>query len=308
MATIKEIAEVAGVSTTTVSNVIHGKTKKVSPATIQKITALIKDMGYVQKMGLRVLNNENSQLIAVVVNYHKDFKNSILGDPFYGQIIGFIEEFAQARGYYLMLYSTKDIEAIFQMVAGWNVDGVIAISFSRRNCQKLYELIKKPIVAIDAYGEAEDDIEAEFDRYFSQHEQDRIVVFTDLMGGSVNQKLMKYRVPDRVTLITGSNLPVLITTMMASDDVTDEELLEYIEESRGELQLVQPEKEAPAAGGEAKQEKKAAANAPAAKEPVDDAIRILNDPRAKNMRILVLTAGRIIFRGCADWSGHRRVS
>ncbi len=69
MATIKEIAEAAGVSTTTVSNVIHGKTKKVSPATIQKITALIKDMGYVQKMGLRVLNNENSQLIAVVVNY-----------------------------------------------------------------------------------------------------------------------------------------------------------------------------------------------------------------------------------------------
>ena len=213
------------------------------------------------------------------------------------------------------------------------------------------------ITTIDAYVEAEDDIEAEFDKYFRRHEQDRIVVFTDLMGGSVNQKLMKYRVPDRVTLITGSNLPVLITTMMASDDVTDEELLEYIEESRGELQLVQPEKEAPAAGGEAKQEKKTAANAPAAKEPVDytnssahvaalriddrlihgqvamtwtrqlkvngivvanddaaaddtqkmalkmavpsgikslikpvdDAILILNDPRAKNMRILVLT-------------------
>lgn len=157
MATIKEIAEAAAVSTTTVSNVIHGKTKKVSPATIQKIEALIKDMGYVQKMGLRVLNNENSQLIAVVINYHKDFKDSILGDPFYGRIIGFIEEYVQAKGYYLMLHSTKDIEAIFQMVAGWNVDGVIAISFSRRNCQKMYELIKKPIVSIDAYGKPADE-------------------------------------------------------------------------------------------------------------------------------------------------------
>lgn len=37
MATIKEIAQRAGVSTTTVSNVIHGKTKKVSPANIEKI-------------------------------------------------------------------------------------------------------------------------------------------------------------------------------------------------------------------------------------------------------------------------------
>ncbi len=67
MATIKEIAQRAGVSTTTVSNVIHGKTKKVSPANIQKIENLIREMGYVQKMGLRVLNKEKSQLIAVVI-------------------------------------------------------------------------------------------------------------------------------------------------------------------------------------------------------------------------------------------------
>ncbi len=153
MATIKEIAERAGVSTTTVSNVIHGKTKKVSPATIDKIESLISEMGYVQKMGLRVLNNEKSQLIAVVVNYHKDFKDSVLGDPFYGKIIGFIEEYIQKQGYYMMICSTKDVEKIFQMVAGWDVDGVIAISFSRRNCEKIYQLIKKPIVSIDAYGE-----------------------------------------------------------------------------------------------------------------------------------------------------------
>ncbi len=153
MATIKEIAERAGVSTTTVSNVIHGKTKKVSPATIDKIESLISEMGYVQKMGLRVLNNEKSQLIAVVVNYHKDFKDSVLGDPFYGKIIGFIEEYIQKQDYYMMICSTKDVEKIFQMVAGWDVDGVIAISFSRRNCEKIYQLIKKPIVSIDAYGE-----------------------------------------------------------------------------------------------------------------------------------------------------------
>lgn len=159
MATIKEIAEKAGVSTTTVSNVIHGKTRRVSPATIEKIEQLIREMGYVQKMGLRVLNKESSQLIAVVINYHKDFRDSIVGDPFYGKIIGFMEEYIRSRGYYMMLYCTKDIEKIFQMVMGWNVDGVITISFSKRNCEKIYQLIKKPVVSVDAYGEIDEDQE-----------------------------------------------------------------------------------------------------------------------------------------------------
>lgn len=155
MTTIKKLAELAGVSTTTVSNVIHGKTKKVSPATIQRIEKLIEQEGYVQKMGLRVLTQSKSQLIAVVINYHKEFQESILGDPFYGRIIGFIEEMVREKGYYLMVYSAKDIEEIFRVVMGWNIDGVIAVSFSRRNCEKIYQLIQKPIVSIDAYGEVE---------------------------------------------------------------------------------------------------------------------------------------------------------
>lgn len=154
MVTIKELAKLAGVSTTTVSNVIHGKTKKVSPDTIKKINLLIQEKGYVQKMGLRILNQESSQLIAVVVNSHRDFSESILGDPFYGQIIGLIEELVQKSGYYLMFYSAKDMNKIFQMVMGWNVDGVIAISFSKRNCEKIYHLTQKPVVSIDSYGES----------------------------------------------------------------------------------------------------------------------------------------------------------
>ena len=153
LATIKEIAEKAGVSTTTVSNVIHGKTKSIT-CNDPEDRSTDQRSWLRAKRGLRVLNNEKSQLIAVVINYHKEFKDSILGDPFYGKIIGFIEEYVQKQGYYLMLYSTKDIEEIFQMVAGWDVDGVIAISFSRHNCEKDLSADQKPIVSIDAYGNA----------------------------------------------------------------------------------------------------------------------------------------------------------
>ena len=98
MTTIKDIAKRAGVSTTTVSNVIHGKTSKVSPATIELIENLIHEMGYVQKMGLSVLSNSNSKMIALVIHSHKKYEDAVISDPFYGKIIGFIEEKLRING------------------------------------------------------------------------------------------------------------------------------------------------------------------------------------------------------------------
>ena len=209
------------------------------------------------------------------------------------------------------------------------------------------------IETIDAYVTPEDNVEEKFREYFRKHEQDRVIVFTDLMGGSVNQKLMEYSKRENVTLITGTNLPVLMQVMLADDDVTDDEIQEYIEDARSELQMVCLE-EKKANTDEVKEEKKiekpekeiqtfedstakiaalrvddrlihgqvamtwtkqlrvqgiVVANDDAANDntqkmalkmavpagikvlikPVDEAIRVLNDPRAAKMRILVLT-------------------
>ena len=94
------------------------------------------------------------------------------------------------------------------------------------------------ITTIDAYVTPEDNVEKKFEEYFAQHENDRIFVFTDLMGGSVNQKLLGYSQKENVTLITGTNLPVLMQVMMADDDVTEEEIQEFIDDAREELQVV----------------------------------------------------------------------
>ena len=216
------------------------------------------------------------------------------------------------------------------------------------------------ITTIDAYVNQGDDIEAQFRDYFEAHQQDRIFVFTDLMGGSVNQKLLGYAEADNVTLITGTNLAVLIQIMMADENITNQEIEEYVEEARKELQLIRFEKieKAPAAeektvmetdcrtimSGEKKSQKQFAnskakisalriddrlihgqvamtwtkhlklkgiiiANDDAANDntqkmalkmavppgikvlikPVEEAIRVLNNPKASEMRILVLT-------------------
>ncbi|WP_270609667.1 MULTISPECIES: PTS mannose/fructose/sorbose transporter subunit IIAB [Blautia] len=94
------------------------------------------------------------------------------------------------------------------------------------------------ITTIDAYVTPEDNVEKKFEEYFAQHENDRIFVFTDLMGGSVNQKLLGYSQKENVTLITGTNLPVLMQVMMADDDVTEDEIREFIDDAREELQVV----------------------------------------------------------------------
>ena len=94
------------------------------------------------------------------------------------------------------------------------------------------------ITTIDAYVTPEDNVEKKFEEYFAQHENDRIFVFTDLMGGSVNQKLLGYSQKENVTLITGTNLPVLMQVMMADDDVTEDEIQEFIDDAREELQVV----------------------------------------------------------------------
>lgn len=94
------------------------------------------------------------------------------------------------------------------------------------------------ITTIDAYVTPEDNVEKKFEEYFAQHENDRIFVFTDLMGGSVNQKLLGYSQKENITLITGTNLPVLMQVMMADDDVTEDEIQEFIDDAREELQVV----------------------------------------------------------------------
>ena len=81
MVTIKDISWEAGVSFTTVSNVIHGNTKKVSQATIDKINKIMKEMNYVPNMGARMLVRNQSRIIGVISNVLADNKKGRIYSP-----------------------------------------------------------------------------------------------------------------------------------------------------------------------------------------------------------------------------------
>ena len=69
MITLKEIAQEAGVSMTTVSNVINGNTGRVSEATIERIQEIIRRSGYVPNQAARSLAQRESHIVAIIAQF-----------------------------------------------------------------------------------------------------------------------------------------------------------------------------------------------------------------------------------------------
>ncbi|MFV0466704.1 MAG: LacI family DNA-binding transcriptional regulator [Lachnospiraceae bacterium] len=149
MVTIKQIAQEAGVSITTVSNVIKGNTAKVSPDTQFKIEQLLKKRNYIPRFGLRALNNKTSHMIGVIVHTPSFLLSSMYEHPFYGTILGLLERSLRSQGYYMMICSSKDIHEIITLVMGWNVDGILGISMPLSALTEIMNKTGKPVVSID---------------------------------------------------------------------------------------------------------------------------------------------------------------
>lgn len=67
---IVDIAQTLGLSTATVSNVIHGKTEKLSDETVKRVQQELERTGYIPNMAGILLARNNSRIIGVVVNDH----------------------------------------------------------------------------------------------------------------------------------------------------------------------------------------------------------------------------------------------
>ncbi|WEV45711.1 PTS fructose transporter subunit IIA [Streptococcaceae bacterium ESL0687] len=97
--------------------------------------------------------------------------------------------------------------------------------------------IKDGIVAIDAYVD-DNDFEKELNQFIdSVSNEDEIFIFTDLFGGSVNQKITKRCLEEGLAanIISGMNLPVILEVLLAGEDLTKEGLNEIVQRSQQEL-------------------------------------------------------------------------
>ncbi|MDF2842025.1 MAG: transcriptional regulator, LacI family [Herbinix sp.] len=151
MSTIKDIASIVGVSATTVSNVIHGKSGRVSAETIERINEAIDRLGYVPNMSARSLVSSSSKVIGMISHLTANTKETIVEDPFHSAFIGSIEKTLRENGYYLMLRAVESTSDMVSFLRNWNVDGLFFTGVFEDEFYEALNDLNIPIVLIDSY-------------------------------------------------------------------------------------------------------------------------------------------------------------
>ena len=149
MTTIKDIAAAAGVSPTTVSNVLHHHYRRVSPQTVERIRSVIASMGYVPSMTARSLAGDSSRIIGVISNLDPLGSGGFYMDPFHSELLAGIERKLREHGYFLMIRTVENAQELHSLLNNWSIDGLIMTGLFP---QDIYDELRRqntPVVLID---------------------------------------------------------------------------------------------------------------------------------------------------------------
>lgn len=152
MIRLQDIADRVGVSRTTVSNVLHGQTKRVSKETRDKIAAILEEENYKPNMGSLMLAKNESKLIGVVLWYERPQGLNLLQDPFVNSVLAGMHEEVRNTDYFLMLIGGQDLQRVINIASLWNIEGLITVGIFEENLIHLRKVLNKPIVSIDTYA------------------------------------------------------------------------------------------------------------------------------------------------------------
>ena len=98
MSTIKDVARVAGVSIATVSRVVNNG-PKVGKKTREKVTLIMKELGYTPNANARALVTQKSTTIGVIVPE--------LTDPFFASLASGVDKVARENNMQLLLSTAQ---------------------------------------------------------------------------------------------------------------------------------------------------------------------------------------------------------
>lgn len=142
MATIRDVAKLAGVSVATVSRVLNNQ-GYVHEDTRKKVERAIHELNYKPNAVARSLYKKTSKSIGLII---PDITN-----PFFPQLVRAVEETMNRAGYTVLLFNSDEVlereQHIIDLMVRKYVDGIIIVSNTIQ-----YEHLKDltiPIVALD---------------------------------------------------------------------------------------------------------------------------------------------------------------
>ena len=149
---MQSIADAVGVARSTVSFVLNGKEKEghIKEEIAEKIREKAKEMNYEFNAIARSLRTGRSYTIALVV--------ANISDVFFGTLAYHIQEYAEKRGYLLVIINTGErkerLAPIFKMLTNRQVDGVIMVPVTNIESDFIEKLNPNiPMVYVDRYFE-----------------------------------------------------------------------------------------------------------------------------------------------------------
>lgn len=184
--TIRDIAKLAGVSTTTVSRIINKKPYAASEATTKRVLEIIEEMNYKPNPLAQGLITKKTRTIGLII---PDIVN-----PFFPEIARGVEDIANKMGFNVFLCNTDDdlkkekkyINALREKY----VDGIILTVASDPRYEHIAELEKSdiPIVMMDRQV---------------GHENGKCVFIDNLEGGYLATKHLIELGHEKIGCITG---------------------------------------------------------------------------------------------------------
>lgn len=142
--TIKEVADLAGVSISTVSRVLNDL-DRVSDETRAKVKGAAEELGYIRNGLAASMKTGSTKMIVVVV---PDIINE-----YYTAVIQGVEDIAVERGYYTLVFSTGDSlvkeQELLNGKFGKMVDGAVVIP--AHDNMEFFREFEKPVVIVDRY-------------------------------------------------------------------------------------------------------------------------------------------------------------
>lgn len=150
---IRDIAEELGLSTATVSNVIHGKTGKVSDATARRVQQLLEQRRYIPNMAGILLAQNSSGIIGVAVYDHEKYEGKPLADDFIASALSELSRQIDRAGKFMMVKTVRQPDDLIAFASMWNMQALVLIGFCRQDYARLRENMRIGLVAYDAAGD-----------------------------------------------------------------------------------------------------------------------------------------------------------